>query len=81
MAQAAFSPRQAEVLSLIADGLTDKEIALRLGLTQRTVRTYIERLFARHGLHNRAGAVRLWVYSQVGMPARAVGESTDLWQG
>jgi|GEM_PF-1432274 len=65
MATARFSPRQEEVLSLIADGLTDKQIAHRLGLRQRTVRTHLERLYARYGLHNRAGAVTVWLRGPV----------------
>jgi DNA-binding CsgD family transcriptional regulator len=59
------SPRQEDVLRLIADGYSDKEIAARLGLRQRTVRTHLERLFARHGVHNRAGVLALWLRSQV----------------
>jgi DNA-binding NarL/FixJ family response regulator len=59
------SPRQEEVLGLIAAGLTDKEIASRLGLRQRTIRTHLERMYARHGIHNRAGAVSMWLRSQV----------------
>lgn len=60
MASVRLSPRQEEVLRLIADGLTDKEIAARLGMRTRTVRTHLERLYARHGIHNRAGALRIW---------------------
>ena len=60
-----LSPRQEEVLSLIADGFTDKEIAARLGLRQRTVRTHLERLYARNGLHNRAGALTIWLRSRI----------------
>jgi DNA-binding CsgD family transcriptional regulator len=59
------SPRQEDVLRLIADGYSDKEIAARLGLRQRTVRTHLERLFARHGVHNRAGVLALWLRAQV----------------
>ena len=65
MSSAHFSPRQDEVLSLIAAGLTDKEIASRLGLRQRTIRTHLERMYAQHGIHNRAGAVSIWLRSQV----------------
>lgn len=59
------SPREEEILSLIADGFTDKEIAARLGMRRRTVRTHLERLYARHGLHNRAGALTVWLRSRV----------------
>jgi DNA-binding NarL/FixJ family response regulator len=78
MASVHFSPRQDEVISLIADGLTDKEIAVRLSLTQRTVRTYIERVFARHAIHNRAGAVRVWLGAQRSRAGSGAGENADL---
>ena len=70
-----LSPRQEEVLSLIAAGFTDKEIAVRLGVRQRTVRTHLERLYARHGLHNRAGALTAWLRSSA---APDVGGNADL---
>jgi DNA-binding CsgD family transcriptional regulator len=70
-----LSPRQEEVLRLIADGYTDKEIAVRLGLRQRTVRTHLERLYARHGFHNRAGALTAWFRSRVDAD---VGSNADL---
>ena len=68
-----LSPREEQVLSLIADGFTDKEIAIRLGMGQRTVRTHLERLYARHGLHNRAGALTVWLRSQPAGAAPDVG--------
>jgi DNA-binding NarL/FixJ family response regulator len=56
-----FSPRQTEIVSLIASGYSDKQIALHLRVSQRTVRTQLERLYAAHGLHSRAQAVFIWV--------------------
>ena len=55
-----ITPRQADILGLAASGLSDKEIALRLGISHRTVRTHLEKLFQEHGLHSRAGGVALW---------------------
>ena len=52
-----FSRRQTEIVSLIASGYTDKQIALALRVSQRTVRTQLERLYAANGLHSRAQAV------------------------
>jgi DNA-binding CsgD family transcriptional regulator len=57
---ARFSPRQAEIVSLIASGHSDKQIALALRISQRTVRTQLERLYATNGLHCRAQAVHIW---------------------
>lgn len=54
---ARFSPRQTEIVTLIAAGYTDKQIAIALKVSQRTVRTQLERLFSANGLHCRAQAV------------------------
>ncbi len=55
------SPRQSEILDLIAAGFADKEIAGQLGLSYGTVRTYLGRFFVAHGVRDRAGAAALWV--------------------
>jgi DNA-binding CsgD family transcriptional regulator len=53
-----LAPRQAKVAASIARGLSDKEIAVELGLTLSTTRTYVKRLFARVGVHSRTELVR-----------------------
>lgn len=53
-----LSPRMAEVLPLIAEGLTNKEIASHLGLGEETVKTHIRNALAVLGAGNRAHAVR-----------------------
>jgi DNA-binding CsgD family transcriptional regulator len=55
-----FSPRQSEIVRLIASGYTDKEIAAVLQVSRRTVRTQLERLYTANGLHSRAQAVHVW---------------------
>ena len=65
-----FSPRQAEIVSLIASGYSDKQIAVALRVSQRTVRTHIERLYAAHGLHSRAQAVLIWATGGMEVAAR-----------
>jgi DNA-binding NarL/FixJ family response regulator len=55
------SARQAQVLALIASGLSDKEVAARLGVAHRTVRTHLDRLLREHQLHNRTEAVAAWL--------------------
>jgi DNA-binding CsgD family transcriptional regulator len=54
------SPRQGEIMHLVATGLSDKEIAARLQVSPHTVRTHLQRLYAQHGLHNRAEAAATW---------------------
>src|SRR5438309_830811 len=55
------TPREEEILSLVASGLLDKEIALRLGVSYRTVRFHLENLFERNGLRTRSAAVAAWM--------------------
>lgn len=50
--------REGEVLTLIAEGLSNADIARRLGISTATVKTHINNLFAKAGLHDRAQAVR-----------------------
>jgi len=56
-----FSAREAEIVELIALGLEDKQIAVQLGISRRTVRTHLERLFSDLEVHSRAAAVALWM--------------------
>jgi len=50
--------REVEVLTLLASGLSNTEIAQRLYLTNATVKTHINRIFAKTGARDRAQAVR-----------------------
>ena len=52
-----LSPRQAEVLALLAEGHANKEIRYRLGIAERTVRAHLTELFHLLGAHSRMQAV------------------------
>ena len=52
-----LTPRELEVLRLLADGLTQAEIAERLVISPRTVGTHIQNLLGKLSVHSRAQAV------------------------
>ena len=66
---AGLTSREAEVLTLLASGLSNAEIAQRLFLSNSTVKTHINRIFAKTGARDRAQAVR-FAY-QHGLAAQA----------
>lgn len=54
-----LSPREHEVLTAVADGLTHRQIATRLKISPHTVETYIKRIKAKRSLGNKADMTRL----------------------
>ena len=56
-ALAELTPRELEVLRLVARGLSNGDIAGRLVLGEATIKTHVSRIFAKLGIHDRAQAV------------------------
>ena len=52
----ALTPRETEILGLVARGLSNRDIATRLVLSEKTVRNHVERTYAKIGATNRVGA-------------------------
>jgi HD-GYP domain-containing protein (c-di-GMP phosphodiesterase class II) len=53
---AGLTAREADVLALLAEGLPNKAIARRLGISPKTVGNHVERIYTKLGVTNRAGA-------------------------
>lgn len=65
-----MTPRQREILQLIAEGRTTKEIATLLQLSTNTVTTHRKQLMQRLGVHDVAGLVRAALRLSVVPPDR-----------
>lgn len=62
-----LSPRQSEVLMYLKQGLTNPQIAERLGVTERTVKAHCQEVYDRLGVPNRTAAVD--AAHRLGLPA------------
>ena len=60
-----LTPREVEVLGHVRDGLANKQIARRLGISERTVKAHLTSAFARIGVVDRTQAA-LWVERNLG---------------
>jgi len=54
---ARLTERELDVLELVAQGLTNREVAARLFISTGTVRTHLEHVYEKLGVRSRAGAV------------------------
>ena len=53
-----LTAREVEVLNLLAQGLTNKQIATRLVISLRTVTTHLSSIYSKTGVNTRAAATR-----------------------
>lgn len=60
-AVARLSPREREVLAALAEGLTNRELAERLFISERTANRHLSNIFTKLGVHNRTAAARLGI--------------------
>ena len=76
-ALAELTPREAEVLVLVANGLSNGEIAEELVLSDATVKTHVKRIFFKLGLRDRAQAVVLAYEAGLVLPGAPSARASD----
>jgi DNA-binding NarL/FixJ family response regulator len=55
-----LSLREAEIMTLIADGHSNGQIAAKLVLAEKTVKNHVNRIYAKLGAQSRAAAISQW---------------------
>ena len=63
-----LTPREREVLHLLSEGLANKLIARRLGISERTVKAHLTRIYEQLGVSDRTQAA-LWALEHATTPA------------
>lgn len=71
-----LTPRQTEILALVAAGYRNREIGSALGVDEETVKSHIRKTLYRLGARNRAHAVALWLKSEFENPQQEVGDGS-----
>ena len=67
----ALSPRELQVLRLVAEGRANKQIARELGISERTVKAHLGRVFRQIGVADRTSAA-LWARDHLDPPTAAL---------
>jgi DNA-binding NarL/FixJ family response regulator len=65
-----LSTREIEVMSMIAGGHTNGEIATRLFLAEKTVKNHVRRIYSKLGVHNRPAAIAHWLENRAPQASR-----------
>jgi two-component system, NarL family, nitrate/nitrite response regulator NarL len=72
-----LSTREVEVVTCLAEGLTNREIAQRMGLSQHTIKNYLFRIFDKLGVSNRIELLFMTLSQGTGSPVLFKGLPMD----
>jgi DNA-binding NarL/FixJ family response regulator len=74
-----LTKRERQVADLVLQGQTSKEIAQSLGIADKTVEVYLDKLFKKLDVHNRASMARVWIGSGQSSQTPPIGKVGDNW--
>lgn len=60
------TPREREIMTLISQGLANREIAAELFVTEKTVKNHVNNIYSKLGVRTRAEAISLWLGTRPG---------------
>lgn len=60
-AAGALSARERGVMALVADGLANREVGRRLGLSAKTIKNHLQSIYAKFEVHSRGAALAIWL--------------------
>jgi DNA-binding NarL/FixJ family response regulator len=66
--EAGLGPREQQVLELVVNGLSQKEISSELGVAVSTVNTYVQRIYEKLHVRSRRGLIALYKSPGTGKP-------------
>jgi DNA-binding NarL/FixJ family response regulator len=66
--EAGLGPRERQVLELVVNGLSQKEISAELGVAVSTVNTYVQRIYEKLHVRSRRGLIALYKSPPTGKP-------------
>jgi DNA-binding NarL/FixJ family response regulator len=62
----ALSARERGVMALVADGLANREVGRRLGLSAKTVKNHLQSIYTKLDVHSRGAALAIWLGAERG---------------
>lgn len=58
-----FTEKESEIIQYVCEGLSNKEIAKKLFISEQTVKSHLHKIFAKLDIKNRSQLIKLYIYN------------------